>query len=110
MNTLSDLTSLQALEAELLGKTNETAPCHVRVVQRNARKYITTIEGLPENFKLKKILKVMKKEFSCNGSVQKDKKTDKDVIQLSGDQREKVRDCLVKYNIMDKDAIKVHGF
>lgn len=33
-----------------------------------------------------------------------------DVIQLSGDQRQKVTDFLVAEGISKKDKIKIHGF
>jgi len=32
------------------------------------------------------------------------------IINLSGDQRIKVKDFLVKYNIIDKNNIIIHGF
>jgi hypothetical protein len=55
---------------------------------------LTTIEGIPSKFDLKKILKVIKKQFACNGTIVNDEKAG-DVIQLQGDQRNAVKDFLV---------------
>jgi translation initiation factor SUI1 len=62
--------------------------------ERNGRKTLTTIEGIPSKFDLKKILKVIKKQFACNGTIVNDEKAG-DVIQLQGDQRNAVKDFLV---------------
>ncbi|KAG7668406.1 hypothetical protein Ndes2437B_g07575 [Nannochloris sp. 'desiccata'] len=65
---------------------------HVRVQQRNGKKSLTTVQGLPEAFDYKKILKALKKEYCCNGCVVEDEELGK-VLQLQGDQRKK-RLCL----------------
>lgn len=44
----------------------------IRIQQRNGRKSLTTVQGLPKSFDLKKTLKIVKKEFSCNGSIEED--------------------------------------
>jgi translation initiation factor 1 len=36
---------------------------HIRIQQRNGRKTLTTVQGLPKKFDQKKILKVIKKKF-----------------------------------------------
>ncbi|KAM3071510.1 Eukaryotic translation initiation factor eIF-1 [Clarireedia jacksonii] len=36
---------------------------HIRIQQRNGRKTLTTVQGLPKKFDRKKILKVIKKKF-----------------------------------------------
>ena len=66
------------------GSTEEKV--HVRVQQRNGRKCITTVAGLADDLDIKRICKAFKKNFSCNGAVQKDLEVG-EVIQLSGDQR-----------------------
>mmetsp|Transcript_28451 Transcript_28451/g.65090 ORF Transcript_28451/g.65090 Transcript_28451/m.65090 type:complete len:123 (-) Transcript_28451:217-585(-) len=81
---------------------------HVRVQQRNGRKCITTVQGLADDLDIKRICKAFKKNFSCNGAVQKDEEGD--VIQLSGDQRTNVRDFLVDQQICLTDSIVLHGF
>ncbi|KAI4967028.1 hypothetical protein ZWY2020_034432 [Hordeum vulgare] len=51
-----------------------------------------------------KILKDLKKEFCCNGTVVQDIELGQ-VIQLQGDQRKNVSNFLVQ-----KEHIKIHGF
>ncbi|KAF1841448.1 SUI1-domain-containing protein [Cucurbitaria berberidis CBS 394.84] len=66
---------------------------HIRIQQRNGRKTLTTVQGLPKKFDQKKILKVIKKKFACNGTVVADNEMG-DVIQLQGDQRKDVQDFM----------------
>ena len=80
---------------------------HIRIQQRNGRKSITTVTGLSKQLDLKKILKAIKKEHCCNGTVLKDEETDTEVLQFQGDQREAVKTFLVKEEICEKDDIKV---
>ncbi|XP_052179168.1 protein translation factor SUI1 homolog 2 [Diospyros lotus] len=82
---------------------------HVRVQQRNGRKSLTTVQGLKKEFSYNKILKDLKKEFCCNGTVVQDPELGK-VIQLQGDQRKNVSTFLVQAGIVKKDNIKIHGF
>eukprot|EP01083_Nonionella_stella_P093298 261419_1 len=81
---------------------------HVRVQQRNGRKCITTVAGLANDLDIKRICKAFKKNFSCNGAVQKDE--DDEVIQLSGDQRTNVMEFLVDQEICVKLDVVLHGF
>ena len=82
---------------------------HIRIQQRNAKKTITIIEGLDTSIDLKKLVKYIKKKFNCNGSIIKTV-DDIDIIQLQGDQRENIKNFLIKENIVSEDFIKVHGF
>ncbi|KAI0172725.1 translation initiation factor SUI1 [Hypoxylon sp. FL1284] len=85
---------------------------HIRIQQRNGRKTLTTVQGLPKKFDQKKILKVIKKKFACNGTIVNDTEMG-EVIQLQGDQRGDVQKFLIdKREGLDLDAktIKVHGF
>ena len=83
---------------------------HLRIQKRNGRKSITIIEGLPAEVNVKKILKIIRKEFNCSGSIQKDSE-DNHIIQLSGDQREKVAKFFVEENVVEnKECIIMHGF
>ena len=60
---------------------------HIKVFKRNARKYITIVEGLDATFDLKAILKKLKKDvLFCNGKVAKDKETNELTLKLQGDQ------------------------
>ena len=84
--------------------------------ERNGRKTLTTVQGLPKKFDQKKILKVIKKKFgklaclysrtavavetktntvgiACNGTIVVDSEMG-EVIQLQGDQRKDVQEFL----------------
>ncbi|CAL5403489.1 unnamed protein product [Camellia sinensis] len=82
---------------------------HVRIQQRNGRKSLTTVQGLKKEFSYNKILKDLKKEFCCNGTVVQDPELGQ-VIQLQGDQRKNVSTFLVQAGIVKKEQIKIHGF
>ncbi|KAI8630142.1 translation initiation factor SU [Xylariaceae sp. FL1651] len=84
---------------------------HIRIQQRNGRKTLTTVQGLPTKFDRKKILTVIKKKFACNGTVVTDSNMG-EVIQLQGDQRKVMQEFLVDRDGLELDAkkIKVHGF
>ena len=96
---------------------NETAApivVHIRVQQRNGRKSITTLQGLKLECeklekKLKSVLKVMKKEFCCNGHLVEDEEMGF-VLQFQGDQRENIAGFLIKNELVLKENIKLHGF
>ncbi|CAB9516592.1 Eukaryotic translation initiation factor 1b [Seminavis robusta] len=83
---------------------------HIRVQQRSGRKCITCISGLAESLDMKRICKAWKKNFNCNGSIQRDEDTGQRVIQLSGDQRIQVRTFLVDEQICRAKSIVMHGF
>ena len=78
-------------------------------INSNGRKCITTVAGLADDLDMKRICKAFKKNFSCNGAVQKDEEVG-EVIQLSGDQRTNVQEFLVDQEICLKDSIILHGF
>jgi translation initiation factor 1 len=85
---------------------------HIRIQQRNGRKTLTTVQGIPTEFDPKKILKVIKKKFACNGTTVFDKELG-EVIQLQGDQRKLVREFLIDPEDgleLDERDIKIHGF
>ncbi|KAG5021002.1 protein translation factor SUI1 homolog 1-like [Glycine soja] len=82
---------------------------HVRVQQRNGRKSLTTVQGLKKEYSYSKILKDLKKEFCCNGTVVQDPELGQ-VIQLQGDQRKNVSTFLMQAGIVKKEFIKLHGF
>ena len=80
---------------------------HVRIHQRNGRKYITTIEGIPRDLDLKKILKYLRKIYSTNGCIIYD--DHEAVLQLQGDKRVDVLAAFTEWNIAPKENITVHG-
>ncbi|KAJ1566513.1 Eukaryotic translation initiation factor eIF-1, partial [Nowakowskiella sp. JEL0078] len=80
---------------------------HIRIQQRNGRKTLTTVQGLPSDLDPKRILKSFKKDFACNGTIVQDEELG-EVIQLQGDHRTKVHQFLIDYEIASKDKIKIH--
>ena len=70
-----------------------TAQTLTTTPERNGRKTLTTVQGLPKKFDQKKILKVIKKKFACNGTIVSDLEMG-EVVQLQGDQRKDVQDFL----------------
>jgi len=91
------------------GGVSSEEKVHVRVQQRNGRKCITTVAGLADDLDVKRICKAFKKNFSCNGAVQKDLEVG-EVIQLSGDQRTNVKEFLVDQEICHSENVVLHGF
>ncbi|KAH6688872.1 translation initiation factor SUI1 [Plectosphaerella plurivora] len=95
------------------GKTQKTQDyIHIRIQQRNGRKTLTTVQGLPKKFDQKKILKVIKKKFACNGTIVNDTEMG-EVIQLQGDQRKDILEFLTDKDeglALDHKTMKVHGF
>jgi len=81
---------------------------HIRIQQRNGRKTLTTLQGLPKEYDPKKLLKAFKKEFACNGNLVDDEEMGQ-VIQLQGDQRVKIANFLTEEGI-PRNTIKLHGF
>jgi len=70
---------------------------------------LLALQGLKKEFDYKKVLKAVKKEFCCNGTVVDDEELGQ-VIQLQGDQRKNVSQFLVDNKLVKKDKIKIHGF
>ncbi|KAI0005956.1 translation initiation factor SUI1 [Russula compacta] len=81
---------------------------HIRIQQRNGRKTLTTLQGLPKEYDAKKLLKAFKKEFACNGTLVDDEEMGQ-VFQLQGDQRAKIHTFLTE-NGIPRASIKLHGF
>lgn len=67
---------------------------HIRIQQRNGRKTLTTVQGVPNEYDPKKLLKHFKKEYACNGTLVDDEEGQ--VIQLQGDQRAKISQTLIE--------------
>ncbi|KAL7007271.1 Eukaryotic translation initiation factor eIF-1 [Cystobasidiomycetes sp. EMM_F5] len=82
---------------------------HIRIQQRNGRKTVTTVQGIPDEYDPKKLLKHFKKEYACNGTLVEDEDLGQ-VIQLQGDQRAKISQTLIEDVGLPKDTIKIHGF
>jgi len=81
----------------------------IRIFQRNRRQYVTTIEGLGHtDLDVKKLKKYMTKEFTCGGSIVND--NGNKIISLQGDQRDRVKNFLIREKILSLSQIKIHGF
>jgi translation initiation factor 1 len=106
-----------SIEAAVGGKSDKI---HIRLQQRNGRKTITTVQGLPDKYDPKKLLKAMKKEFACNGVVQSSVDSDDEdaaeapktatdfgkVLQLQGDHRVKVKEFLITCGLVSEKEAK----
>ena len=90
------------------GKDDNEKYVTIRVQQRNGKKCITIIAGIAEDLDLDKILKYLKKTYSCNGSICNDEKFG-EIITLSGDQKENVYNFFIKEEIYKKDCIIIKG-
>ncbi|PLW06102.1 hypothetical protein PCASD_25417 [Puccinia coronata f. sp. avenae] len=71
---------------------------HIRIQQRNGRKTLTTIQGLPSEYDPKKLLKASRKTLRVMAPWFPDEELGQ-VIQLQGDQRTKVSLLLVEAGI-----------
>lgn len=89
-------------------KDDEKKYVTIRVQQRNGKKCLTIITGIAEDLDTDKILKYLKKKYSCNGYITDDEKFG-EVITLSGDQKENVYNFFIKEEIYKKDCIIIKG-
>mmetsp|Transcript_3870 Transcript_3870/g.5263 ORF Transcript_3870/g.5263 Transcript_3870/m.5263 type:complete len:112 (+) Transcript_3870:143-478(+) len=108
MSSLDNVVFNQGLGFDDEEKTAPSSEVHIRNQQRNGRKSLTTISGLPDDLDLKKILKWIRKLYSTNGTVKEDK-VHGEVIQVQGDLRSEIERFLIDYKVCSKEEIKVHG-
>ena len=66
-------------------------------------------QGIGEQFDKKRIVKALKKQFACNGTVIEHPEYG-EVIQLQGDQRNNVSQFLGDNGLAAKESLKIHGF
>ena len=81
---------------------------HIGIKQRTTRSSITLVENLPNSFDLTILLKKMRKNFHCSGSIQSGQ--DGKIIQLSGDQRVFVKKFLINNSLIDEENVITHGY
>jgi len=81
---------------------------HIRIQQRNGKKVITIIQGLDAKIPCKDLIKKFKTMYACGGHIAEDEEFG-EVIQLTGDQRIKVRDYLVDNSLVEADKVEIHG-
>mmetsp|Transcript_4821 Transcript_4821/g.18033 ORF Transcript_4821/g.18033 Transcript_4821/m.18033 type:complete len:125 (-) Transcript_4821:114-488(-) len=108
-NGTHEVTTTQNLSGQPSKPATKDNKIHLKVKKRTGRKSVTTITGLSKKFNFKKILKAFKKEFCCNGSIDKDKEGNK-VIILLGDHREEVSRFFIEEKIAKTEDIVMHGF
>ena len=77
--------------------------------QRNARKCLTIVRGLPEDLDAKKIARAFKKAWCCNGTTLEHEEWGT-IIQLQGDHRRDIFKFLIEEGIANRELIKVHGY
>merc|ERR1712157_303903 len=92
---------------EVNGEHQESV--HLRYQQRNGKKGVTTIVGLPKKLNFKKLVKKMKNKFSTGATLANDEQNGT-VIQIQGDFRHEIVQYIVQLNIVDKKSITVHGY
>lgn len=82
---------------------------HIRIKPRNGKKCDTIIENLPPTLDMPVTLSKLKKICSCNGAISSNAEGQKFVL-LFGDQREQVRQYLIKNSIATDTNIIKHGY
>lgn len=103
-----DLNNLDKTQINFDDKDNfNYQKIHLRKTQRNGRKCMTTVEGLADELDKKKITRALKRVFKCNGAIVKDEK-ENEIIQLSGDQRNNVKDFLIEQEIEKEEDVVIH--
>ena len=85
---------------------------NVRVKQRNSRKYITTIENIPDKYLIDKIkldafLVKLRNKISARATFKEEKGVK--FIEVSGNKTEIMVKVLTEYLECSSDCIKVHG-
>ncbi len=81
---------------------------HIRIQQRTGKKVVTIIQGLDSKVPRKELIKKFKTMYACGGHIAEDEEFG-EVIQLTGDQRFKVRDYLVDNGLVEDDKVEIHG-
>jgi len=109
MDRITDINDIN-FDDDLVELSQAPSYIHIRL-QQHGRKLITTVQGIPEKFNLKKIMKVIKKKFSCNGHIIDDLEMGQ-VIHLQGDQRKEIQEFLTDKEGLELNAksIKIYGF
>jgi len=109
LQNLANFDPFDVNEDDVGGGVNSDSLIHIRIQQRNGRKTLTTVQGIAEKFDKKRIVKALKKQFACNGTVIEHPEYG-EVIQLQGDQRSHVQSFLLENGLGQKESLKIHGF
>lgn len=81
---------------------------HIRILQRNAKKKITTCEGLPDGVNINKVVRALKKNFHCSASVENNKEHGP-VIKIQGHHVDNVVAFLLETQLGLETQIRIHG-
>lgn len=81
---------------------------HIRVLQRNTKKRVTTCEGLPDGVNINKIVRALKKNFHCSASVENNKEHGP-VIKIQGQHVDNVVAFLIETQLGLQTQIRIHG-
>ncbi|OAG28951.1 translation initiation factor 1 [Nematocida displodere] len=76
------------------GKGFEENEIHVRKQNRKGRKWLTTVENIPESCDMGDLLVTLKKELCCNGSITDNPANSGKVLQMQGDHGFKMKSRL----------------
>lgn len=80
----------------------------IQVLQRNGRKFFTSIIGLPDDLDKEKIVHHLKKTYKCNGFITKNAEFG-EIITLTGDHKESVYRFFIDEEICVKEEIIIKG-
>jgi len=89
-------------------KAAYSGPVVISIYQRNARKRITAIANLRPDLNFEKVLKAMRKEFNCSGTLVNDVDLGI-VIQLTGDHRKIAKEWLIEREMASPEMILLKG-
>jgi len=82
----------------------------IELVKRGTKKANTYVKNWDiSKDELKQHLKKLKTKLGCNGSVKKDKVTQKFVFHLQGDKRDDIKEFLLKLGIQANNIV-IHGY
>jgi translation initiation factor SUI1 len=103
---------LPETSAVSLAGTAAATKIHIRT-QQMGRKWLTIIQDLDDDLDLKLIAREIKAVLHCSAAVVVDEVTGKEIIKLSGNQKETVREWLIASEILTEreaaERLVVHG-
>ncbi len=80
----------------------------IRIQQRSGRKSITTVQGLYPELDFERLAKEFRKRWGCSCIVVNDE-TSGSIMQLQGDQREKLKQFLLDEQLIWPHQLKILG-
>ncbi|XP_032324755.1 eukaryotic translation initiation factor 1-like [Camelus ferus] len=112
-STIQNLQSLHpftdASKSDALLPTGTEDYNYIRIRQSNSRKTLTTVQGFADDYNKKKLVKMFKEKFACNGTVMEHPECG-ELIQPRGDQQKNMSQFLTETGLTEDDQWKAHGF